>query len=130
VVADGQNIEVGGSGTQLGFVGAGSPADEGGPVTIYYTDGSTSGGSITLDNYFSAPDTGNAIVAAMSYCNDSSSGTSGTGKPGQRQHPVWIFSASVPITPGKTVQAVTLPTGGSIAGSRITGMHVFALGVG
>jgi len=99
-------------------------------VTIYYTDGSTSSASVTLDNYFSAPDTGDTVVAQMSYCNDSSSSTSGTGQPGQRQHPVWVFFASVPVTPGKTVQAVTLPTGGGTEGGRVVGMHVFALGAG
>ncbi|MGH3157669.1 MAG: hypothetical protein ACRDNF_13975 [Streptosporangiaceae bacterium] len=60
----------------------------------------------------------------------SAAATSGTGEPGQRQHPGWIFFTSVPITPGKIVQAVTLPTGGTTEGGRIYGMHVFALGVG
>jgi beta-galactosidase len=130
VVADGQTVLVSGSGTQLGFVGAGSPEDEGGTVTVYYTDGSTSSAGITLDNYFSPPDTDDTVVVEMAYCNDSSSSTSGTGAPGQRQHPIWAFFVSVPIVSGKTVQAVTLPTGGGTQGSRVYGMHVFALGVG
>jgi beta-galactosidase len=130
VVADGQTILVSGSGTQLGLVGASSPSDEGGTVTVYYTDGSTSTASITMDNYFDAPDTGNAIVVQMSYLNDSNGATSGTGSPGQRQHDAWIFFSSVPVTPGKTVQAVTLPTGGGTQSGRIVGMHVFAVGVG
>jgi hypothetical protein len=38
----------------------------------------------------------------------------------------------VPITPGKTVQAVALPSGATIppSGQRIIGMHIFAIGIG
>jgi beta-galactosidase len=132
VVSQGQTVLVSGTGTQLAFVGAGSPSNEGGTGTIYYTDGSTSSYIVTLDNYFDAASTpGNATVAQMSYCNDSNPATEGNGQPGQRQQTVYIFCAAVPFATGKTVQAVTLPTGGSIPSSgRITGMHVFALGVG
>jgi beta-galactosidase len=132
VVSQGQTVLVSGTGTQLAFVGAGSPSNEGGTGTIYYTDGSTSSYIVTLDNYFDAASTpGNATVAQLSYCNDSNPATEGNGQAGQRQQTVYIFCATVPITAGKTVQAVTLPTGGSIpASGRITGMHVFTLGVG
>jgi len=54
VVAQGQTILLSGSGTTLGFLGAGSPGNESGSGTVYYTDGSTSTFSITLDNYFDA----------------------------------------------------------------------------
>jgi beta-galactosidase len=129
VLATGQTIVLAGTGTTLGFVGASSPSDEGGTGTVFYSDGSTSSYTITLDNYFDAPDTGNDIIAALPYVNDSNSATNG-GSP-QRDHAVWIFYTSVPVTQGKTVTAVTLPTGGSGAsGGRITGMHVFALAVG
>jgi NPCBM-associated, NEW3 domain of alpha-galactosidase len=132
VVSQGQTVLVSGTGTQLAFVGAGSPANEGGSGTVYYTDGSTSSYIVTLDNYFDAASTpGNQSVAQLSYCNDSNPATEGHGQPGQRQQTVYVFCATVPIVAGKTVQAVTLPTGGSIPSSgRITGMHVFALGVG
>ncbi|HEY3955667.1 MAG TPA: glycoside hydrolase family 2 TIM barrel-domain containing protein [Streptosporangiaceae bacterium] len=132
VLSEGQTILVSGSGTQLGFVGAGSPSNEGGTGTIYYTDGSTSSYMVTLDNYFTPPaDLTNQIVAQMPYCNDSNPATEGHGQPGQRQQTVYIYCATVPIALGKTVRAVTLPAGGSApGGGRVTGMHVFALGVG
>jgi hypothetical protein len=43
-----------------------------------------------------------------------------------------VFYTSAAITPGKTVQAVTLPAGGTIpaAGGRISGIRTFALGIG
>ena len=128
VLANGQTILLTGIGNTLGFVGASSPNDETGTGTVYYSDGSTSSYTITLDNYFYAPDTGNDIVAQTPYINDSNSATNG-GSP-QRDQPGWIFYTSVPITAGKTVTAVTLPAGGGVQGGRIVGMHVFALGIG
>jgi hypothetical protein len=43
-----------------------------------------------------------------------------------------VFYTSVAITPGKTVQAVTLPSGGTIRTGEggTSGIHIFALGVG
>lgn len=131
MVAQGQTILLSGSGTTLGFLGAGSPGDESGTGTIYYTDGSTSSFTITLDNYFDKPDTGNDIIATLPYINDSNPATAG-GTAGKRNQTVYVFYTSAAITAGKTVQAVTLPAGGTIpaAGERISGIHIFALGVG
>lgn len=130
VVAAGQTVLVDGAGSALGFLGAGSPSDEGGTGTVHYTDGSTSPFTVVLDNYFYPPDTGNGIVATMPYLNDSNPNSNG-GKAGRRNQTVYVYFASVPLTPGRTVRAVTLPAGGSIPDSgRITGMHVFAIGIG
>jgi beta-galactosidase len=129
VLAEGQVILLTGTGSKLGFVGAGSPDDQSGTGVVYYTDGSTSSYSLTMDNYFAAPDTGNETVAELSYVNDSNSATNG-GSP-QRAHAAWIQYASVPITQGKTVSAVALPAGGAVqSGGRVSGIHVFALGIG
>jgi beta-galactosidase len=130
-VAEGQTILLSGSGTTLGILGAGSPSAESGPGTVYYTDGSTSTFSVTLDNYFDAS-TGNDTIATLSYCNDSNAATAGdNGAPGQRDQAVYVFYTSAPLTAGKPVQAVTLPTGGTVpASGRISGIHVFALAIG
>jgi beta-galactosidase len=131
VVAQGQTILVSGSGTTLGFLGTGSPASETGTGTVYYTDGSTSSFSITLDNYFDPPVT-NDVIAALPYINDTNPATAGDGgQPGKREQTVYVCYTSAPLAPGKTVQAVTLPAGGTIpASGRISGMHIFALGIG
>ena len=131
VVAQGQTILLSGSGTTLGFLGAGSPGDESGTGTVTYTDGSASNFTITLDNYFNTPDTGNGVIATLPYINDSNPATAG-GTVGKRSQTVYVFYTSAAITPGKTVQAVTLPAGGTIpaGGGRISGIHIFALGVG
>jgi beta-galactosidase len=123
VVAQGQTILLSGSGTTLGVIGAGAPSGASGSGTVYYTDGTTSGFSITLDNYFDAA-AGSDVVATMPYLNDSNPATAGDGgQPGQRAQTVYVFYSSAPLAAGKTVQAITLPAGGR-------GMHVFALGIG
>ena len=131
VVAQGQTILLSGSGTTLGFLGAGSPGDESGTGTVYYTDGSTSSFTITLDSYFDKPDTGDDIIATLPYINDSNPATAG-GTAGKQNQTVYVFYTSAVITSGKTVRAMTLPTGGTIpaGGGRISGIHIFALGVG
>ncbi len=130
VVAAGQTILISGTGSTLGFLGAGSPANEGGTGTVHYTDGSTSSYSATLDNYFAAPGPENDSVATLPYINDSNPASNG-GVAGRRNQTVYVMYVGVPITPGKTVRAVTLPAGGSIPpGGRITGIHVFALAIG
>jgi phospholipase C len=121
VLVGGQAVLVSGSGSTLGFLGASCDNDEGGYGTVFYTDGTTSSYWLYLDNYWDAPDD-NAVVATMPYCN--SKGT-------KVAHTVYLFYYGVPVDPGKTVWAVTLPTGTlAPAGSTISGMHVFAVGVG
>jgi len=129
VVAQGQTVLLSGTGTTLGILGAGSPGDESGTGKVYYTDGTTSSFSVTLDNYFN-PASGNDTIATLPYCNDSNAATAG-GTAGKRNQPVHVFYAPAPLTAGKTVQAVTLPSGGSApSGGRVTGLHIFALAIG
>ena len=62
-------------------------------------------------------------MATLPYVNEA------TG--GKVEQAAFIFYAGVPITAGKTVQAVTLPGGGvSAPGGPVSGMHIFALGIG
>ena len=127
-LAEGQTIPLSGSGTALGFLGAGSPGDEGGSGTVHYTDGSTSTFNVVLDNWWYAPRPENRTALSMRYLNSSGVGW----RPhGQRDHTVYLFYTSVPLTAGKTVRAVTLPTGGSnSSNSRVQGMHIFAMAIG
>jgi beta-galactosidase len=133
VVAMGQTILLSGSGTTLGILGAATPStpgDQAGSGTVLYTDGSTSRFQVTLDNYLGTAGPQNDIIAALPYINDADPGTDG-GVPGKSDQTAYIFYAAVPITSGKTVQAVTLPSGGSIpASGLISGLHIFSLGIG
>jgi len=125
VVAMGQTILVSGSGTTLGFLGAstGDGTGASGPGKVYYTDGGTSSFQLTLPDYQAGPGAGSDVMATLPYVNDT------TG--GQVEQAAFVFYAGVPVTAGKTVQAVTLPAGAvSAPGGPVSGMHIFALGIG
>jgi beta-glucosidase len=123
VIADGQIIDVSGSGTELGFLGAAGFGAASGTGTITYTDGSTQTYSISMaDWYNNAPVAGDQIATTTSSWNSSSST--------QGQHPVSIYYASEPLESGKTVKSVTLPTVSSGIGNGVNAMHIFAIAVG
>lgn len=106
-----------GSGSVLGFLGAGDDGTQSASGTVVYTDGTTGSFTLTFGDWFTAaPASGDTLAATLPYLNRTN------GKP---LNPVSLFEASVPINPDKTVAAVVLPTGASI-----TSMHVFAMAVG
>ena len=111
-----------GSGTGTG-TGTGTGAGASGSGKVYYTDGTNSSFQLTLPDYQGAPGAGSDVMATLPYVNEA------TG--GKVEQAAFIFYAGVPITAGKTVQAVTLPGGGvSAPGGPVSGMHIFALGIG
>jgi len=123
VIADGQTINLSGSGTDLGFLGASAFGAASGTGTITYTDGSTQPFSLVMaDWYNDAPVSGDQIATTTSSWNFSSSS--------QVLHPVSVYFASVPLQAGKTVASVTLPTVSASAGNGVTAMHIFAMAVG
>jgi beta-glucosidase len=123
VTADGQTIDLSGSGTDLGFLGAGAFGAASGTGTITYTDGSTQSYSLAMaDWYNNAPVAGDEIATTTTSWNFSSST--------QVTHPVSIYFASVPLEAGKTVASVTLPTVSASAGNGINALHVFAIAIG
>ena len=122
-VADGQIIDISGSGTDLGFLGAGAFGTATGTGTITYTDGSTQSYSIAMaDWYNNAPVAGDQIATTTTSWNSSSST--------QTAHPVSIYFASVPLEAHKTVASVTLPSVSSGVGDNINAMHIFAMAIG
>ncbi|MCW2935676.1 MAG: beta-glucosidase, partial [Actinomycetia bacterium] len=123
VIADGQTIDLSGSGTDLGFLGAGAFGAASGTGTITYTDGSTQSYSLVMaDWYNNAPVAGDEIATSTTSWNFSSST--------QVAHPVSIYFASVPLQAGKTVASVTLPTVSAGAGNGITALHIFSMAIG
>ncbi|HEX6452491.1 MAG TPA: beta-galactosidase [Trebonia sp.] len=123
-MAEGQTIAVSGSGSSLGFLAAANNSAESGTGTIYYTDGSTQAFTLSVGNFWYASgqngNPANTQVAAVNYANYPS-GSSG--------HTVYLFEQNVPLESGKTIEAVTLPSLGSVAGYN-PALHVFALAVG
>jgi beta-glucosidase len=123
VIADGQIIDISGSGTDLGFLGAAGFGAASGTGTVTYTDGSTQSFGLSMaDWYNNAPVAGGEIATTTSSWNSSSST--------QVPHPVSIYFASVPLDPGKTVVSVTLPTVSTGVANGVNAMHIFAMAIG
>jgi beta-glucosidase len=123
VISDGQLIDLSGSGTDLGFLGAGAFGTASGTGTITYTDGSTQTFAIAMADWYN-----NAAVAGDEVATTTSSWNSSSST--QVQHPVSIYFASVPLEAGKTVASVTLPTVSSGVGNNVNALHIFAVAVG
>jgi len=123
VVAAGQTINLSGSGTDLGFLGAAAFGSANGTGTITYTDGTTQSFTISFaDWYNNAPVAGSQIATTTTSWNFTNST--------QTTHPVSVYFSSVPLQAGKTVASVTLPTVSSSAGDNVNAMHIFAIAVG
>ena len=123
VISDGQTIDLSGSGTELGFLGAAGFGAASGVGTITYTDGTTqSFGLVMADWYNDAPVAGDEIATTTTSWNFSS--------PTQVTHPVSVYFESVPLAPGKTVASVTLPVVSSGVGNGVNALHIFAIAVG
>jgi predicted alpha-1,2-mannosidase len=126
VSADGQKIPVYPSpgATEIGFVGSAvnagtSPAT--GSVTVTYTDGSTSTGTLMMTDWARAGGrgtvaAGDTVVAAMPY-RDEGSATD--------QTTTYLFSTAIPVNSAKTVASVTLPS--AVSNGSI---GIFAVAVG
>jgi predicted alpha-1,2-mannosidase len=127
------NIEMAGqtipapSGTSagyLGLLGAGTNAPAAGTkgtLTVRYTDGSTSQATVgfsdwTLNAGGGKPFAGEAIAVATPYRDEDDGG--------QQTVATYVFAVKVPLTAGKQVASITLPT--SSNGSA----HLFALAYG
>jgi beta-galactosidase GanA len=123
-MAEGQTISVSGSGSELGFILAANNSTESGTGTIYYTDGTTQTFSLDAGNFWYASGSNgnpsNTQVASVNYANYP------TGSSG---HTIYLFEQNVALTSGKTVEAVTLPDLGSVAGYN-PALHVFAMAIG
>ena len=126
ITVGGQTIQVSApsGATRLGFLGSATNAGSdgsSGTATITYTDGTTSTGTLgfsdwTLGGGGGTPRSDNTIVATTPYRNHTS---------GKDNVKTYVFAATLPLTSGKTVASVTLPsslTEGSIG--------VFAIAAG
>ncbi|WP_370071621.1 NEW3 domain-containing protein [Streptacidiphilus sp. MAP5-3] len=115
VSADGQEVTLTGQGSALGFLGA-EAGFVSGPVTVTYTDGTTSTGQLGFPNWCCAPT--NAYGALTAFTTDHRNTPSGPANYGTSYG---VFTNTVPLTPGKTVRSVTLPQEPAI--------HVFGLAI-
>jgi len=121
-VAGGQTIAVSGSGSKLGFLGAGDYGTASGTGTVTYTDGSTQPFTLTFSDWWANSASGGGdILTSAAYINTPN---------GRQNQKVSVYYASVPLDPGKAVRYVTLPDVSNGAAQGQTAMHVFALAIG
>ena len=119
VVANGQTVAVSGTGTTLGVVGASAYGSTTGTFTVTYADGSTSTATVTFADWIdTSPASGTDTLA-----------TTAGWSPGGTI-PVSLSYAAIPLTSGRPVVSVTLPTVGASVGKNVASMHIFSLTVG
>ncbi|MGH9068765.1 MAG: fibronectin type III-like domain-contianing protein, partial [Acidimicrobiales bacterium] len=122
VIAEGQTIELSGSGTKLALLGSSNNGTGTGTLTVHYSDGTSQPATISVaDWYANSAATGESLVTSTSHWN-TASGPSG--------HAVSVYSNVIPLQPNKTVQSITLPDVSSGVGNSVNAMHVFAVGIG
>ncbi|MBN9620989.1 MAG: alpha-galactosidase [Actinobacteria bacterium] len=115
VAGSGVTVKLAGQGSRLAFLGseAGDVTDT---VTVTYTDGTTTTGSVGFPNWsFSSPTEFGATLAVSTQGRNTPQGYADS------QYAYRLFYNSIPIEAGKTVATVTLPNDPSI--------HLFALTV-
>ena len=105
VTTAGQAIALSGSGSSLGLLGAGTNGTQTGPITVTYTDGTTSAATVTLADWYSnAPVAGCTLVVTTPYWNRPAGSTF------PADHKVSLYAAEIPLDQGKQVAYVTLPS--------------------
>lgn len=113
--AGGEAISLSGSGSDLAFLASGSGMNATGTATVFYTDGTTSTGTISVPNWTGAGANPDAEVVAA---------TSGRNTPdgyGNENGTYSVYAVSIPLEQDKQVATVMLPGNGSI--------HVFDMQV-
>ncbi len=109
VAAGGQAVALAGQGSTLAFLGSGSSFAAAGTVTVYYSDGTSSTGSLGFPNWsFQEPTAHGATLVASS---DGRNRPDGYGNAGIAYR---VFANSIEIDPEKTVEFVVLPGAASL----------------
>ena len=103
VTASGQAIELGTAGSRIAVLASGSGLNASGTMTVYYTDGSRSEGTLAVPNWTGAGANPQAEVVAASTGRNTPDGY------GNENGTYSIFATSIEIDPAKTVDVVVLP---------------------
>ncbi len=127
-LGSGQTVLVDGrpGATRLGLLTACSGGSCYGTVTVHYADGSSGIELAYLTDWTSGPnaggpDQGFTTVATLPYRNTAS---------GKRDAPNYVYAATVPVDPAKTVAAVTLPNRSDTLNTTVNAAHIFAVTTG
>ncbi|MDI5963450.1 GH92 family glycosyl hydrolase [Streptantibioticus silvisoli] len=122
ILAAGQTILVNGTAgaSKLGLLESSSNGSTSGPVTVTYTDGTSTTRTVSSSDWAGSAGPDETAVATMSYRNASGAGSQAIT--------MYVYATTVPIDPTRTVASVTFPdVSATVANSA---MHVFALTTG
>jgi predicted alpha-1,2-mannosidase len=124
ILAAGQTMLVGGTSgaSKLGLLESSTNGLTSGPLTITYTDGTSSTATLSSSDWAGGPGTGETAVATMPYRNASGGGS--------QSITMYIYATSIPIDSSKTVASITLPDISNSVGSSTSAMHIFAVTTG
>lgn len=122
VLANGQIIELSGSGRTLGLLTTGTYFPPPGTVTVTYTDGTTSTATIADTDWQTSPPQGSDVAITTTYHN-----WTGAGRVNRN---TYLYFHAIPLDPAKTVASVTLPGIGDHTTGGTPALHVFAIAIG
>ena len=119
-VASGQGFDLTGSGATLGLLVTSTYGPASGTGQVVYSDGTAQPFTVTAPDWFGGG-TSPGIAVTAAYRNRPA---------GKDNHPVFVFLATVPLDPAKTVQAVVLPdVSPPVPVARVPSLHVFAVSI-
>jgi len=125
VTAQGQTFLISATGPYLAFLGASDFGSSGGDGIIYYTDGTQQSFRLVMDDWWTTGPKGGQDEVAVTVPQFNGP----PGQPAPSGPPVAVYFAAISLRAGKTVQAVTLPTGAAPANGTPC-LHLFAVAVG
>ncbi|GAA1585943.1 hypothetical protein GCM10009789_44390 [Kribbella sancticallisti] len=115
-IAAGQTFAYSGQGSKLVLLGSGAGLSAAGLVKVWYSDGTSTTGSIGFPNWSFQDAGAHGATLVIS--------TTGRNTPtgyANAEYQYRVFAHSIPLDPAKTVELITLPANG--------GMHVFGVAV-
>ncbi|TDB81647.1 hypothetical protein E1264_32425 [Actinomadura sp. KC216] len=122
LVANGQSIALNGTGDSIGVLSAASYGPAAGDWTGWYSDGTSAKARLSTPDWTSAPPSGSTVPATMNYRNNSA-----TGRTERRTQ---LFYQRIPVDPGRTVTAVTVPAVSKSAVRGAPALHIFDISMG
>jgi len=115
-VAAGQTFAYAGQGTKLVLLGSGAGLAAAGPVKVWYSDGTSTTGSIGFPNWSFQDAGAHGATLVIS--------TTGRNTPtgyANAEYQYRVFANSIPLDPARTVELITLPAN--------AGLHVFGVAI-
>ncbi|MFI0404924.1 family 20 glycosylhydrolase [Actinomadura sp. 3N508] len=122
LVANGQSITLNGTGSTIGVLSVASYGPAAGDWTVWYSDGTSTKVRLSTPDWTSAPPSGSTVLATMNYRNNSA-----TGRTERRTQ---LFYQRIPVDPGKTVTALTVPAVSESAVRGAPALHIFNISMG